>query len=310
MKFYEDHYVDYVSRVDEETLQPKLCKEYDKLPDSIEDLNNMIFYGPDGVGKYSQSLNFIKKYSASSLKYEKKIMFQLPKQSYNLKISDVHFEIDMEVLGCNSKTNWNSIYSNIVDIIDTNKDHKGIILCKNFQCIHNELLEIFYSYIHDNINIKYFILTSEISFIPDIITNKCKIINIPFYNKTLCKKVLGCKSGNVSNIKYLKGDVEELEYLNNNICNKLISIIVDYSNINYAELREHIYSILTYNMDINNIIWYIIKKLIKDNKIKSCKIGYVLEKTFKFFHLYNNNYRPIYHLENYFYYLVIIVNEL
>ena len=219
----------------------------------------------------------------------------------------------MEVLGCNSKTNWNSIYNNIIDIINTKKRHKGIILCKNFQCIHNELLEIFYSYIHDNINIKYFILTSEISFIPDIITNKCKIINVPFYSKTLCKKILGCKGSNVSNmsnIKYLKGDIEELEYLNNNICNKLISVIIDYSNINYAELREHIYSILTYNMDINNIIWYIIKKLIKDNKIKSCKIGDVLEKTFRFFHLYNNNYRPIYHLENYFYYLVIIVNEL
>jgi Cdc6-like AAA superfamily ATPase len=311
MKFYEDHFVDYVSRVDEGTLHSKLCKEYDKLPDSIDDLNNMIFYGPDGVGKYSQSLNFIKKYSASSLKYEKKIMFQLPKQSYNLRISDVHFEIDMEVLGCNSKTNWNSIYSNIIDIINTKKGHKGIILCKNFQCIHNELLEVFYSYIHNNINIKYFILTSEISFIPDIITNKCKIINVPFYSKTLCKKMLGCKGTNVSNIKYIKGDVEELEYLNNNICNKLISVIIDYNNnINYAELREHIYSILTYNMDINNIIWYIIKKLIKDNKIKSCKIGDVLEKTFKFFHLYNNNYRPIYHLENYFYYLVIIVNEL
>ena len=99
MKFYEDHYVDYVSRVDEGTLQPKLCKEYDKLPDNIEDLNNIIFYGPDGVGKYSQSLNFIKKYSVSGLKYEKKIIFQLPKQSYNIKISDVHFEIEMEVLG-------------------------------------------------------------------------------------------------------------------------------------------------------------------------------------------------------------------
>jgi len=310
MKCYEDHYVDYVSNVDECTLHPKLCKEYNKLPDSIEDLNNLIFYGPSGVGKYSQSLNFIKKYSVSNLKYEKKIIFQLPKQSYNIKISDIHFEIDMEVLGCNSKTNWNIIYSNIVDIINTNKGHKGIILCKNFQCIHNELLEIFYSYIHDNINIKYFILTTDVSFIPDIITNKCKIINIPFYSKTLCKNVLGCKGSYVSNIKYIKGNLEELDNLNNNICNKLISIIIDHNNINYTELREHLYSILTYNMDINNISWYIIKNLIKNNKIKSCKIGEVLEKTFKFFHLYNNNYRPIYHLENYFYYLIIIVNEL
>ena len=32
--------------------------------------NNTIIYGPTGVGKYSQMLYFLKKYSPSSLKYE------------------------------------------------------------------------------------------------------------------------------------------------------------------------------------------------------------------------------------------------
>ena len=44
--------------------------------------------------------------------------------------------------------------------------------------------------------------------------------------------------------------------------------------------------------------------------LKTEKLGDVLFKTIQFFQLYNNNYRPIYHLENYFYYLVIVVHEL
>ena len=35
----------------------------------------MIFYGKKGIGKYSQVLNFISRYSPSELKYERKINY-------------------------------------------------------------------------------------------------------------------------------------------------------------------------------------------------------------------------------------------
>ena len=41
----------------------------------ILNLNNFIYYGPSGVGKYTQVLNMISKYSPSCLKYERKIRF-------------------------------------------------------------------------------------------------------------------------------------------------------------------------------------------------------------------------------------------
>ena len=146
MKFYEEHFVDYVSNVNNSTLHPKLKTIYSKLPENIDDLPNLIFYGPSGVGKYSQALSVINKYSSTNLKYEKKLVLQLTKQTFNIKISDTHFEVDMELLGCNSKNNWNEIYSKILDIIESSKIHKGIILCKNFHSINNELLDVFYSY--------------------------------------------------------------------------------------------------------------------------------------------------------------------
>ena len=310
MKFYEEHFLDYVSNVNNSTLHPKLKTIYSKLPENIDDLPNIIFYGPSGVGKYSQALSVINKYSSTNLKYEKKLVLQLSKQTFNIKISDTHFEVDMELLGCNSKNNWNEIYSKILDIIESSKIHKGIILCKNFHSINNELLDVFYSYTQYNPDIKYVFLTTELSFIPDIILNKCIIINIPMYSKSLLKKNLKCKKTESSNIKYIKGELTELDDMYKPIYDRLLNTIKDYNSLSYSELREIIYDILIYKNDINDVIWYVIKELINCGLLKTEKLGDVLFKTIQFFQLYNNNYRPIYHLENYFYYLVIVVHEL
>ena len=89
-----------------------------QIPENIEDLNNIIIYGPEGTGKYTKSLKIIKKYSPSLLKYNKKILIPNNKNDYYIKISDIHYEVDMKLLGCNSKTLWNDIYTNIVDIVN------------------------------------------------------------------------------------------------------------------------------------------------------------------------------------------------
>ena len=115
MKFYETHFDDYINQ--ENLLHKKLNKTYDNLPSDLKDLNNIILYGPSGVGKYTQMLFAIKKYSPSELKYEKKISINFNKAIYYFKISDIHYEVDMSLLGCQSKLLWNEIYHQIIDII-------------------------------------------------------------------------------------------------------------------------------------------------------------------------------------------------
>jgi hypothetical protein len=44
--------------------------------------------------------------------------------------------------------------------------------------------------------------------------------------------------------------------------------------------------------------------------IKEQHISDVMIKTYCFFQYYNNNYRPIYHLENYFLNLIKIIHDL
>ena len=48
------------------------------------------------------------------------------------------FEIDLNLLGCNSKIIWNEIFNIFMDIVATKPHNTGIILCKNFHNIHND----------------------------------------------------------------------------------------------------------------------------------------------------------------------------
>ena len=136
MKFYETHYEDYYHSVEKSNFHPELNAIYTRFPKSFSDLENLIFYGPSGSGKYSQMLYLLKRYSPSQLKYEKKITALTEKQNYTYKISDIHYEVDMSLLGCNSKILWHEIFTQVVDIVSIKTEKCRIIVCKNFHSIH------------------------------------------------------------------------------------------------------------------------------------------------------------------------------
>jgi DNA polymerase III delta prime subunit len=320
MKFFETHFEEYINSVIKQNLHPKLEKIYSKFPDSINKLGNVIFYGPSGVGKYSQMLYSIKKYSPSELKYEKKLSITYDKKQYFFKISDIHYEIDMSLLGCNSKLLWHEIYQQIIDIVSAKNDKNGIIVCKDFHNIHNELLENFYSYMQDNnsssINIKFIFLSEEVSFIPDSILNCSEIINIARPSKNTYIKCINKKLPNelnvkdIINIKYLHVNMNETMNPYEIMCNKIIKEMLEINELKFLKFRDLLYDIFIYNLDITDCIWYILTNLIKKNKIKGHQFSKVLLKTYVFLKYYNNNYRPIYHLESYLYYLINIIHEL
>ena len=84
---------------------------------------HLIFYGPSGIGKYSLVLSILKNLSPTQLKYEKKIIINFNRNDYYFKISDIHYEVDMAILGCNSKILWHEIFNKINDsvLISTSK---------------------------------------------------------------------------------------------------------------------------------------------------------------------------------------------
>jgi hypothetical protein len=313
MKFLDSHYEEYIQSVNNISLHPTLTKKLQSFPDNLNQVKNVIFYGPSGVGKYSQVLNCIKKYSSSELKYEKKLTVSFNKNNYFFKISDIHFEIDMSLLGCNSKLLWNEIYINIIDVLSARVNKSGIILCKNFHKIHSELLECFYSYIQRNntdVNLVFFLVTENISFIPDNIINNFYTISIPRptklnYNKILNKKITG--STNVKDISNIKNELTNTNSFRTNIVkyvDKLYNVIDNPDTLKFTHFRDLIYDIFIYDMEIGYVLWLLLSKLILNNKLSQENLTSVYLDTFSFLQFYNNNYRPIYHLENYLYNLI------
>lgn len=311
MKYLESSFKEYINEVKSHNLHSYINNDKEKI-------ENTIFYGPSGIGKYSQALKYISNFSESSLKYEKRIHIEYkPKENYPIKISDIHYEIDMSMLGCNPKTIFVSLYQHIKDIIFAKEKKIGIILCKNFANINNEALEILYSYMNrNNTNIKFIIITNQISFIPNEIINFCNIIKMSRPTKTEYGKIIKpykltkkTHLDMITNIKDLKVGNKILINPNKKICDKIINKIIEYKKIKLLDLRNDLYDILIYNLDIYEAIWYIITELYNKKKIEYEQLSDLNKKVYEFSKLYNNNYRPIVHLEKITLYISTLIIE-
>lgn len=350
MKFYESNYEEYIESSKKYNLHEELNDFVDKLPTNIFQMGNMILYGQSGSGKYTQVLNILKKYSASLLKYNKKIKIQTEKQDYIYHISDIHYEIDMSLLGCNSKILWHEIFLQIIDIISIKPEKVGFIVCKNFHMIHTELLEIFYSYIQEysgclnnhynpvksgneidnkinfpSIIIHFILVTENISFLPNNILNSCQVLNICKPDKEKYKLVL--KNKNIlenDNTQTIIESIHKNDIVNtkelysfkmienkeipkdifNIVCDNIIEEMIHHNKIKFTNFRDVIYDILIYNLEAVECIWYILQYFIHNNYLQKNDISDVLKQTYIFLKYYNNNYRPIYHLESILFYII------
>ena len=334
------HFDDYIQKYKKQSMHPKLNALFSKFPTSIHNLKNLIFYGPVGVGKYTQVLLCIRKYSQSDLKYEKRLTINYDKEQFLIKMSDIHFEIDMSLLGCNAKLLWNEIYTQITDVILSSLSHNqvGIVVCYNFHKINSELLDNFYSYMQgiNSIRFKYIIVTEHVGFIPDNILNNCKMVHVPKptmanYNKCFTTNNdndnLKIKNNTLTHISenFICEKENKKENYNsamsapfNNrfntrphekLCNNILEQIKNPNEISFLLIRDMLYDILIYNYDLGECIWYIINDLIQHNYLNITNLSDILIHTYSSLQYYNNNYRPIYHLENYVYKLIIHIHN-
>ena len=112
----------------------------------------------------------------------------------------------------------------------------------------------------------------------------------------------------ITNIKNLHTSITQLMHPHKIICDKIIESMISIDDLKFLKFRDLLYDIFIYNLDITECIWYILSNLIKKEKIKIECMSNVLIETYSFFQYYNNNYRPIYHLEKYLLYLVNIIH--
>lgn len=280
---------------------------------------NVVYYGPAGVGKYSCALDYIARHSPSSLSYEKRMIVETSKGEVVIKISDVHFEVDVGLLGCNAKQIWNDVIKHIYDVLSLRKDRKAFILCKNFQDIHNELLDIFYSYIQTSnrhMKVSYVILTDSTSFVPRDILKRCVMVGVPRPSKQSASFFnTSNKPSNIvmtNNLRKWKDNIlgTQQDIIVKDIVNMITNIQQEKTGFDFIMLRDRVYDINVMGQNPCAVAWGILSKLLAEDKIPENKASEVTDETTKFLELFSNNYRPIYHLERYVYFLATIVNEL
>ena len=314
------NYADYLRNYNA-TRQPKnpdkteLLSIVKKCGGDLSNFPNIIIYGREKTGKYSEALNIIN-HVCPIVGSEKHVSISSIKSEYALKFSNIHYEIDMSLLGCNAKSLWQEIFITIQDIVKhssikyfNNGDatlgtaniqdrHKqGIILCKNFHNINPELLEIFYSYMQTDIfaesKLRFIILTEHYSFLPSCIQNAAYLFR--------------CSSSKI-HIERAKGGAMLIPH--RAICDTIVNTILNFENTTidsafFIKLRADLYDLLVLNINIHTAVYYIISqvyqiyatKLHDDSNDKS--MNDILNITYHFLRKYNNNYRPIYHLESF-----------
>ena len=113
-----------------------------------------------------------------------------------------------------------------------------------------------------------------------------------------------------NNINIVRYNVSEIIITKNfyKMCDELLVEIIS-QKYDIINIRNLLYNLLIYNINIYNSFYYIIKSLILSKHIKNLDSEF-LYITGNFFTTYNNNYRPIFHLEKYILYLIKLVNEL
>lgn len=263
------------------------------------------------------------------------------KQEFTYRISDIHYEIDMTLLGCNSKTIWHDIFFQIVDIVSVKPQKTGIILCKNFEATYNELLDIFYSYMkhpleHMKIQIYFILLTESVSFIPNNILNSSCVIPVRRPSKEQyismiesqrkhfffsCQEdgygtnnMLACMNeideSTVVNSKelFMLKKLKRLEDLPTDIemtiCDKILKNMEHPNKINLVEFRNVIYELLVYNVNIPECMYYIMSESIQKYHLDEPSISDMLKYSYTFLKYFNNNYRSIYHLESMIFFIM------
>lgn len=238
--------------------------------------NNYIFYNQNNNISYINCLKSLKNISPSSLKYSRKTEIKYNNDNIYFNISDVHIEVDFEILGVNEYNIFMELFNHIKD----NMNIKHIfIVCLNFNNIKKELIDVFYSF-YEFSNISFILITNNLSFIHQNILKNSFIVNnnvsdiYQDYNKTYKKKV-----------------------------DEIVNIIIK-QKINFYTNREAIYELLIYNYNIYDCFSYLFQQLLFFKYLNETNINFVFKEYIHFIEKYNNNYRTIYHLESFIYMLI------
>lgn len=319
MKFLENHFDKYLQASDLVNLHPHVAIVAES--NDVRSLPHYLFYGPPGVGKYTQALRLLRHYSPSALKYEKKLQLVHDKRTYLFRISDVHVEVDMALLGCNARSLWHELYLQLQDVISAKQDKTMIVLCKHFHEVHHELLDTFYSYFAGSSHtIKYMLLTDQLSFLPECLLRACQLVRFPrpdtaLYEAVLRSKERGGSGGttvktSLTNIKLATLGVPAILERHRVLCDKLLHAMLHIEQLDVLRFRDSLHDVFIYQLPVADCTYYLLSQLLQQDKLPSLETQTrAVFLTLRFLRMINANFRPLFHLEYYLLQLALLAKQ-
>lgn len=246
-------------------------------------------------------------------------------------MSDVHYEVDMQLLGNGSRHVWHELFFHIVDLVASHQAQTpavtgGIIVCKNFHRIEPDLLSIFYSYMNHpvhylyGVHLRFLLISDSVCFLPNSILARTTLIpvrrpSLDQYIAAVSSNQSGCKLpgianfsrldlSSVQNIKelYLIAGSDELSATETDalsvICTPIYRSIVASKSVRLAHLRNQLYNILIHKMDVQSVVQHLVHLLVHNGHLPS--LTNLMPWFGPYFRDYNQGYRAIYHVERIF----------
>jgi len=140
--------------------------------------------------------------------------------------------------------------------------------------------------------------------------NNFHIISIPRplktnYNKILVEKLpVNYDLSSIHNIKNLLTNTPSFDVNITKYVEKLYNLIGNPKELSFIHFRDVIYDIFIYDMEIGHVVLLLLKHINEKQNVSLETMSSIYIETYSFLQYYNNNYRPIYHLENYLYSLI------
>ena len=298
----------------------------------------LLVHGPSGVGKYTQVLRLLERHSPTGLKYEKRLTVATEKQPYTMRISDIHYEIDMAMLGCYAKPVFYELFLHVCEVVAMTSSKTGVIVCMNMHAIHGELLDVFVSYLQQAqvlehaIHLRFVLVSEHVGFLPQPLLSMCALVAVqrPSVGQyaamrrqheveeeeedhddddnevfdpvdvTNGKELYGFPSSSTSSSTSPSGNSDVFNLVCDTIFHDL-GYLLHGRDVSLSLIREHLYDILVYNLDVHEVMWYLLSNLVQQGLVPPERsLHPLLTRLHKLMAQYNNNYRPIYHVENLF----------
>lgn len=352
LKYFEHSFDSYLKEHTRESLHPLIdakIEEYKTKAKTISNLSHFIIYGPENTGKYTLGLYLISLFSENKLSYERKVLVRTSdEQDITLRASDVHFELNMELLNTNTKQRWDDIFNHVIDVMQMHGRKQTFFVLKNFHKSGKDILESIYYYMQREIypvNIIFVIMTNSLCSIPNIVKQVSHKICVPIPSVRKVHNIV-TKGDSVNTIpgfpkkqrtkqkisslqiEQLYNDVNIKEFKSGGKLMTLSTYKIEQRCVNQlmnvlwtkgstiCEIRDAVYEQFIKNIDVDKIMYSVIHKCEMKSKglMKNSNELFITPEILKevaiFTKHFHNNYRPIFHFERVILALYIRINEL